>query len=135
MAHLPALGPIMRRSSMRLNAKPRMTTVWHASKRLHNQLGQTLDGRIRQPLQAGHDLAVSEILKVLSLDPERASDAAGWVGEEYLGQFIRGKVPDAIIVRSDDIPVAIDYVGHYPYDRVNLAVQFYSRLGLPFELW
>ena len=113
-----------------------MQTVWHAGKRLLSHLGQTGDGRIRQPGQATHDLSVTQILVELVASQQRCKDAAAWIGEEQLGKrFLQGKVPDAIIAHPQKIPLAIDFLGNYPADRIERIIRFYSQLGLPFELW
>ena len=132
---LPDAAPIAWQAAARWTEPPRPVAVWHAAKRLLSQLGKSGDGRVRQPLQATHDLAVSQVLAELARTPHRAGDAAAWVGEEHLGKLARGKVPDAVITRPDELPLAVDFVGSYPADRISRVMRFYARLGLPFELW
>ena len=132
---LPSVGSVLWRASSRWTGPPRMQTVWHAGKRLLSLIGRTGDGRIRQPGQASHDLCITQILVELSVSQNRSGDAASWIGEEQFGKLMCGKVPDAMIARPDKLPLAIDFLGNYPADRVHRIMLFYSRLGLPFELW
>ncbi|MBY0460895.1 MAG: hypothetical protein K2V38_26545, partial [Gemmataceae bacterium] len=132
---VPAAGRVAWRAASRQVGPPRMQTVWHPGRRLLSQNGLSGDGRVRQPLQVSHDLAVSQVLVELARTPDRQADAAGWVGEEHLGKIARGKVPDALVVRPGGLPLAIDFIGTYPADRVERVVRFYARIGLPFELW
>jgi hypothetical protein len=132
---LPDVGKITWRAFARWVEPPRMQTVWHAGRRLLSHVAQAGDGRLRQPGQVTHDLCVTQILTELVSTQARGEDAAGWIGEEHLGKLIRGKVPDAVIARPGGLPLAIDFTGSYPADRVERVMRFYSRLGLPFELW
>lgn len=134
-ARLPEVGKVLWRASSRWVDPPRMQTVWHAGRRLLSHSGQSGDGRIRQPGQVTHDLCVSQVLTELVCTQDRGRDAAAWIGEEHLGKLIRGKVPDAVIARPGGLPLAIDFIGSYPADRIERVMRFYSRLGLPFELW
>ena len=93
-------------------------------------------GRVRQPLQVEHDLAMTEVfLRRRRLDDE--TDAQ-WLGEDCYRLLYRprGKVPDGVLCNSEGkVVLAIEFGGAYSARRIRQFHRHCDQLRLPYEIW
>ncbi len=93
-------------------------------------------GRVRQPTQVEHDLAVTAVLLRRSeMDP---STWDCWLGEDILRQRLarKQKIPDAVLVDAfERITLAVEYGGAYSVKRLQAFHNHCKRTKVPYEIW
>lgn len=116
-----------------------LTTVvlYHATRKTAARFGG-FGGRLRFPLQATHDLHVSQIyLHFREYDTTAAQD---WISEEVLSSTLRpkrgDKLPDAVLAGADGrMRLVIEFGGAYDRKRVEKLHRYCDRQGVPYQLW
>jgi hypothetical protein len=132
----PDFGPIAYRLKRRWQGRaPLRTRVFVATARAIDLFGARSAGRLKNPLQAQHDLALAEVyLWFLNHRPELA---AAWVGEDQIPhKRRREKLPDAYIMSPARRPLRlIEQGGGYDKRRVRAFHRYAASQNLPYELW
>jgi hypothetical protein len=131
----PAIGSVAYRLQTRWTKQIEELHVWCADAKARKQFGGQGNARLKQPLQATHDLHVSTVyVRRLAQAPD---EAAAWVSEETLARTRRGrKLPDAALVdASGRVTLVIEFGGAYRAERVALVHEDCERRGIPYELW
>ena len=130
----PRFGSLSYQLRKRWTQAPEPTTVYVATDTAARYLGG-FGGRLRRPLQATHDLHVSQLyLRLLKQDPERA---ALWVSEEHFAaERRREKLPDAVLRdAAGQIRMVIEFGGAYDTHHVKRVHLDCVARALPYELW
>lgn len=130
----PPFGALSYRLKKRWNEAPHPTPVYIASPVAARYFGG-FGGKLRRPLQATHDLHVSQVyLRLLIQDPDQA---ALWVSEErFAPERRREKLPDAVLRDpSGRLLRVIEFGGSYDAAHVARVHQDCVTRALPYELW
>jgi DNA-binding Lrp family transcriptional regulator len=86
-------------------------------------------GRIKQPTQVEHDLAVAEVYLKLGAP-------SGWKMEDLFDECEFGtKIPDAALTDEDGTLCVIEIGGQYAASRIEAFHKAMKRVELPYELW
>ncbi len=115
---------------------PRRIVVYFVTRRGANQYGGRLRGKIKQELQATHDLGVAEVY--LQLRARAPEVALRWTGEDTLRLTRkRQKIPDAVLRPSapNARPLVIEFGGAYDARRVRSFHRDCSQRKLSYEIW
>lgn len=114
---------------------PRTVTAYVATTRAANAFGGH-GGPLRHPLQATHDIGVSQVY--LTYRATTPWLARAWVGEDVVprSQRRRVRVPDALI-RDDSgrTSLAVEFGGAYDAARVAGFHEDCLKTGVPYVLW
>ena len=117
----------------------REASIFILGKNANNLVGGRYLGRIKNALQIGHDLALSEVfLHYLRVEPELTRS---WFVEDRINKSTlpskRGiAIPDAMLVDRSGKPIrAIELGGVYSVKRLRTLHQTFSNWGLSYELW
>lgn len=130
----PPFGALSYRLKKRWKQAIKPTTVYIATERAARHFGG-YGGKLRRPLQATHDLHVSQIyLQMLKTDPALAKL---WVSEErFAEERRREKLPDAVIRDAlGNIILVIEFGGAYDAKHVERVHDDCVTRSLPYELW
>jgi hypothetical protein len=113
----------------------RTCTAVIATSRTAGVYGGKNRGELKHPLQATHDLGVSEVW--LQLRRTAVHWANAWCGEDLLAHSRRGeKCPDAFIVNDDrQVLCVIEFGGQYQAQRLREFHQDCVERGLPYQVW
>ncbi len=106
--------------------------VYVATQRAARLMGG-FGGRLKQPLQATHDLHVAAVF--LLRRKQHGKGAFGWLLEDVIAHERRGeKLPDAVI-RDGKSELVIEFGGAYRKERVRKVHEDCAERGLPYEIW
>jgi hypothetical protein len=113
----------------------RSCTAFIATSRTAAVYGGKNRGELKRPLQATHDLGVSEVW--LQLRRTAVHWANAWCGEDLLAHTRRGeKCPDAFIVNDDrQVLCVIEFGGQYQAERLREFHLDCAERGLPYQVW
>jgi hypothetical protein len=94
-------------------------------------------GLIKNPLQATHDLHVTQcFLRLRKTSPQEAQQ---WIGEDAIAspELRRwSRLPDALLFDSTRGPLrAIEFIGQYSPSRICSFHRFCAERQLPYEMW
>lgn len=127
----PSFQVLSYRCRVRFCEAIRPTAVFIASPAALRLFGGKPRKGLKHPLQATHDLHVTNIyLRLLESSPERAKN---WISEDLLERPKPGdKHPDAMIAGNP--PCVIDFINYGPgsIEKIHLHCE---RRGLAYELW
>lgn len=87
-----------------------------------------------KPLQASHDLGVSEVLTHYA---EHGFEIHNWQSEDVAAFRLGQCIPDAFIVNDRNAPKKVIEIVGDDYDEVKLVTMHHEchRAGVPYELW
>lgn len=127
----PSFHVLSYRARVRFCEAIRPTRVFIASPAALRLFGGKARKGLKHPLQATHDLHVTNIyLTLLETSPERAKN---WIPEDLLVRAKPGeKHPDAIIAGNP--PCVIDFINYGP-SAIEKIHRHCERKGLDYELW
>jgi hypothetical protein len=124
----------------------RLQSRWHslavrgcsayiATERAARIYGGKNRGQLKHPLQATHDLALSQIW--LQLRRTAPDWAKAWRGEDLLAHTRQGeKCPDAFIVNeTEQVVCVVEFGGQYNAERVREFHEDCATRGLPYQIW
>lgn len=133
-AEAPNYGALSYLVQRRWTQPAARTSVVVASAKAAARFGG-VGGRLKRPLQASHDLNLSEVyIHFRNTAPSRA---ARWVGEDVFAREHRGtKLPDAFLCNELGRPESVvEFAGSYSTERIEAFHEYCAEEGLPYELW
>ncbi len=111
------------------------TTVVVATRKANHIHGVRSIGQLAKPLQASHDLAVSEVFLTVTAQNSKMQH---WYGEDFTDKSpFQNLVPDALILNAQGKPQNIIEVVGADYDNLKLerVHQHCHARALSYELW
>ena len=133
----PNFGALAYRLQARWTESLTTITLYHATQKTASRFGG-FGGRLKFPLQATHDLHVSQIyLTCLDSNPDVTQN---WVSEEVLSTTLRpkrgDKLPDAALIDPDGrMRLVVEFGGSYDRKRVEKLHRYCERQEVPYHLW
>ena len=132
----PALGTVayvLQRRGQGVPLQPIPAVL--ATTRTGRLLGVHCRGHLKNPIQAGHDLGLSEVY--LWYRQNRMEAIPHWRGEEVIASERRGeKLPDAVLIDEQNrTRRVIEFGGFYDRERLEAFHQDCHARGLPYEIW
>ncbi len=132
----PGFGPAAHQLQSRWRKRPvRSATAYIATHRTSQLFGGRGRGRLKQAMQATHDLGVAAVwLRLRQQAPEWAD---AWRSEDLLAHTRCGeKLPDAFLVNeSGDVVCVVEFGGGYDAARVRELHEDCADRGLPYQIW
>lgn len=111
------------------------TTVVVATRKANHIHGVRSIGQLAKPLQASHDLAVSEVFLTVTAQNSKMQH---WYGEDFTDKSpFQNLVPDALILNAQGKPQKLIEVVGADYDNLKLerVHQHCHARALSYELW
>jgi hypothetical protein len=135
----PHFGKASYRLKERCSGAPRPRRAYVATERAAGLVGGR-GGPLKHPLQAGHDLGLSQVyVNYTNADP---GAAASWVGEDAFPPSLsprsrrRGlKVPDAVTFGAGGRMRFEEFGGFYDADRLRQLGRWCVASGISYRLW
>lgn len=113
----------------------RSMSAYVATCKTADRIGGYAAGRLKKPLQAGHDLGVAQIWVQLAESAPPLAEA--WRGEDVMADTRRhALLPDAFLVnRRQEVVCVVEFGGAYDLDRLTAFHRDCLDRSLTYQIW